>query len=251
MPSFTFFGKVLPERATLDISRPIEAKIQTPDGNVYVIKIHIHVNQVITTIKTSNDTDIDFPSLRNHVEEVIRTLIDFAGYLYGIGYDYEMISVLNNETDRVTVFGVDLPVTDGDPKKRAARFNELFSDLKKSPFLPPALSDLREAIKTPSDTGVFAFRAAQTIMQAFKKPKESEAKAWNRMIQELNLDKGLRRFMGRGSGDRRHGKPVHISWEDRKAMMRRAWLVVDRYFEYLKRKKKALPKSKFPVPNYD
>ena len=250
MPSFTFFGKVLPERATLGISRPIRTKVQFSDGNVYDIKIHIHVNQVITTVKTSEDSDIDIPSLRNYVEEVIRAMIDMAGYLNGIGYDFEMISVINNDTDESRVFGVQLPITDGDPIKRAARFNELIAYLSKSPFLPAALADLREAIKSPADTGVFSFRALQTIMQAFRNPKESEGQAWKRMIQELNLDNGLRKFMGRHSGDRRHGKPVHISWEDRKAVLRRAWLVVDRYIEYLKRNKKTLPKSKFSIPKY-
>lgn len=251
MSSFTFTGKVLPERATLDIHVPFNVVITTPDGQSLSGKMHILANQVSITVKAPSEFDSDLSTLRNYVEESIRAIVDFAGFLYGIGYDYEMISAINNDTGAMTVFGIQLPVTSDDPEVRGARFSELLPCLSKSQYLPLALSDLREAIKSPVDSGVFSFRAAQTIMQAFRKPRESESKGWNRMIKELNLNKGIKQFMGRHAGDRRHGKPIHISWDDRKAMMRRAWVVVDRYFEYLIRGEKALPKSKFLVPKYD
>ena len=73
-----------------------------------------------------------------------------------------------------------------------------------------------------------------------------------RMGKELNIGsaRALKSYLGKKAGSRRHGKVEFITWEERKAVMVRAWTLMDRYLEYLKRGRKPLPDKEFPIPDF-
>lgn len=250
MANFTFIGKVLPERATLNLPRPIAMRWKNASGENFNLSINIYANQIIAHFKYSDRAKVDLATARNIIDEHTQILVNLAGFLVGVCYDVEITSVLNNDTSDVQVFGRDFPVTRNKPQSRGNKFYELVPLPGMTSIVPLALADLRAAMRYPADTAVYCYRVFEAVLEDFKIPRGNQKQALNQIASDLNLGSGkeLRSFLGKHANSRRHGKPVSISWSDRKAVMRRAWLVMDRYLEFLKRGRKPLPKSKFPIP---
>ncbi|MEO9961669.1 MAG: hypothetical protein ABJ388_17180 [Alphaproteobacteria bacterium] len=252
MEHLTFFGKIVPERALLDITAPTTISYEDAYTGKTDVSLHIYVNQIVIDFKFSNK-DFKLIDVKNTAERICRIVSDFSGYLYGIGYGVEIASAINHNTGEVRVFGIQLDVTHDSTEVRATRFNELLRATALSPFVAPALSDLTAAIRVPEDTGVYCYRAFETILHDFDQCKPEGTGVLEHMGVALNLGSAqrLKKFLGRHAGDRRHGKPVEISWAARKAVMKRAWLLMDRYLEYLIRNREHLPEIEFPIPTFD
>lgn len=149
MNSYIFSGKVLPERANVNIT-PIEVKIDAIDAGISgTAIISINVSQVSVVFNTNSNSDL--MTLKNYVDYSVRTLIDAFGYLSGRGYDIEITSVVNHE-GKHAVFGVGIPELEKSQKERPLSFQQLLEAMAKSQHLHRALSDLREAIRSPVDT---------------------------------------------------------------------------------------------------
>ncbi|MGH6661855.1 MAG: hypothetical protein ACREB6_09955, partial [Rhodospirillales bacterium] len=165
------------------------------------------------------------------------------------GYDVDIVSGYFEQTNENEIFGISgYLFSEQERNQRHKSFGPSLRHID-LPYVMSALADLREAIRMPVETGFFARRAIESVMQAFKEDsnaKDDEA-AWESMRTNLNLDKSWLLKLKPVADDRRHGKPTMISWEQRLDAMKRAWLVLDRYFEYLNRSKNPLPKSEFPV----
>ena len=245
--TLVFSGKVLPERAFVDFGRPYEIRFSIGDnGATYHARLHIYANQVVVTVKTPS-TEVNIPTVKNAVEGSVRVLTDFVGYLHGHGYDVEITSVWDSETGKVTVFGIDVAVTSDSKKERRAKLGKLLPVVLSSSEIQLALADLREAIRSPGDTGFFSYRAIETLMQTFKDDGDDAKKGWSQMRAALNLDEQWLKYVRRHATDRRHGKGRSISWEERRETMSRAWLVMDRYLEYLSKDRKPLAEAEFPT----
>ena len=100
MTTWTFFGKILPERIPLSITPP-EWTVGHPDfGLRYRVKIQIADAQIVapTVIESGQ---IDVHSLRNLVENDIRMATDLVGYLVGGSFDVDIISATSDEGSAV------------------------------------------------------------------------------------------------------------------------------------------------------
>ena len=256
MQDYTFIGRVHPERASLTISEPTTIEGRKENGDqIYSLVIHIYANQIMVRAKISEELGFDFPTMKNFVTEHVESVIDFCSYLYQTGYEVEITSAINIETNNAETFGVRLQITDEDLEVRAKRFSRLLPALTHSPRVSLALSDIRAAIRTPRDTGVHCYRAFESILHDFELGAKKGKKAkygLNHMAKDLNIGSGrsLKTFLGRYAGERRHGDAVSITWQDRKAVMVRIWTLMDRYLEYLIRGRKPLPHKEFPQPDF-
>jgi hypothetical protein len=172
--------------------------------------------------------------------------VDAYGYLTGRGYDVEITSAINNEGVQ-TVFGVDVPELEKTASERPVEFHELVTELiHKSQHLGNALADLRESIRSPIDTGLFCYRAVESIRQQFVQPGESkDNKSWERLRQALAVEESFIKSIKLFADDPRHGKTPYISGPERVDCMKRAWVIVDRFCLYLQRGAKDLDAAEF------
>src|SRR5262249_3866280 len=90
--------------------------------------------------------------------------LDVAGYFYGYGYNAEIVQMVRTGSSEKHVFGIDVPALAGMVEKSGIKVNDIFHALSKADgfFLRHALSDAREAIKSPKDTGFFCYRAVES-----------------------------------------------------------------------------------------
>jgi len=156
MPKYTFFGKVLPERACVglqaDNSDPIPIPMTTPN---YSVQISIALSQVSAVVDSENEIR-DTATLKNDVEYHVRFLVDLIRFTKAYGYDVEITSMIN-PNGKLRIFGVGFdPLTKADGE-RPLQLQELINVANKSPGFRTAIADLREAIRMPWDTGFFAY----------------------------------------------------------------------------------------------
>lgn len=151
MTVYVFGGKVMPERAAVSVPT-FELRVDAKDmGIACEASISIGVSQVSAVVKTSGE-EVDLLTLKNVVESLVRAEVDALGYLWGCGYDVEITSVVESSGNQV-VFGVGIPELQQTKNERPLAFEDVWQVMSQSEYLRRALGDLREAIRSPLDTG--------------------------------------------------------------------------------------------------
>ncbi len=170
------------------------------------------------------------------------------GYLSGRGYDVEITSVVDPNGQQ-TVFGVGIRELEKTKDDRPLSFEELLSVMSKSPHLHRALGDLREAIRSPFDTGLFCYRAIECVRQHFKEDKDGDnnSPSWECLRQNLRIERSWIQPLENLSKEQRHGSSPYMSESERVRLMQHAWKVVDRFCVYIRRNFQPLPDSEFEI----
>lgn len=86
---YTFFGKVLPERANVTISQIAYRLIQPDTGIDGNLTVSIALSQVTVRFTASSEI-ADLFTLRNYVHDAIRVELDILGFVNGCGYELEI-----------------------------------------------------------------------------------------------------------------------------------------------------------------
>jgi hypothetical protein len=244
MNTYIFSGKVMPERANVNISALL-VKMQAKEAGVSgEATVSVEASQISVVLNTK-DMNPDLPTLKNYVEYLIRTIIDAYGYLSGRGYDVEVTSVVDPE-GKQGVFGVGIRELEKAEKERPLSFQELLQVMK-SPYLCRALGDLRESIRSPMDSGFFCYRAAECVRQSFREEEDGDDSkpSWERLRNALRIDKSWIEKLKKFADPQRHGATPYMSGEERVSAMQHAWKVVDRFCVYAHQGFKPLSEKDF------
>lgn len=242
METYTFNGKILPERVNFTISEEIPFTLEAIDANIkFDAIVSIRLSQVSVLVKTETE---DLATLRNYVENLVRYIADSFGYLNGVGYDVSIDTVTTSKGQQI-VWGVGIEELEKEKNKRPLNINQLLVAVQKSPHLRRALADLREAIISSQDTGFFCYRAIESVAQYFKTGKDITKNDWEKMRTDLRI--GDRKWIDevKDAADLpRHGGVIpHTTGPKRVLLMQRAWTVVDRFSIYVNQDFKPLSDS--------
>ncbi len=246
MTRWTFCGRVLPERFPLSVTLPEQRAEVAEFGLHYRATIQIDKGQfVIPVIIESGQVDVS--TLRNIVENDMRTVTDLIGYVDGISFDIDTISALSDEGPSV-IFGIEIPVL---RETRQPQTATIETDLLKavSEEIPArlVLADFREAMRNPVGTGFFCYRAIETMMQSMKaRPDDKDGPAWDMLRSRLQLTRPAIDAIKGHADYPRHGKVSLIGDADRATVFRLTDQIVKRYLAYLQRGKLPLTSSEFP-----
>ena len=231
--TYIFAGRVVPERALLDVS---EVRLHTsatedvPEGDLF---IEVLKSQISARFIGSAEVTNIF-TLRNIVEDSARMLLDVAGYFYGYGYDVEIVQMIRPSTSQKQIFGIDVPALKGMVATAGIQVNDIFKALAKpqGDYLRHALADLREAIKSPKDTGFFCYRAIESLKNSCIQRNQGADEGWGLFRTTYSLDKseimGIKAF----ADDVRHGnysKAKGMTDRDRAETFRKTWNIVNKY----------------------
>lgn len=232
--TYTFFGRVHPERAYVTISPPLSFDIAQPDSGISgQLTISVELSQVLATFICQSAVD-DVLTLRNYVLDAVRVELDILGFIKGVGYDVELIQLTDSLGGRHDVFGIGIPILEDTPRR--VSFEEIlgaFTDAR-GEFLRRCLADLREAIREPRDTGLFLYRGIESLLQCFRSlvPNGDKSAAWLILRFELDVDESVTRILEHAAKAPRHGESRHTSSEERAQLFRSAWQIVEKYVAY-------------------
>jgi hypothetical protein len=109
-----------------------------------------------------------------------------------------------------------------------------------------ALRDLIEAITLPHESATNCARAIEKLRHVIA-PNQPRGQAWRTLRNALNISEPYLKLITDISTGPRHGDPTHIPGKIAVEVSRRAWIIMNRFFEYKKRNAGSLPVSDFPL----
>jgi hypothetical protein len=187
------------------------------------------VSQIISLFETDSLVPNVF-RLKNIVSDAVRVEVDTVGFLYGHGYDVEIVQVIRPDSIEPVVFGVDIPTLkpEADMAGRFTNAMRLFADTKGA-YLQRCLADLREAIRSPRDTGFFCYRAVESLRQFFvaEAGASSDRASWELMRSTLKVERSAFDYIKSFADVPRHGGSKGISDGERADVF-----LVNAYIDY-------------------
>ena len=234
--TYIFTGRVIPERALLDISEvPLKviASEDVPEGDLF---IEVIKSQISVRFLTSGEVRNIF-TLRNIVEDAARMLLDVGGYFAGYGYDAEIVLVVRSNTAEKYVFGIDVPALAGICEKAGITVNDIFTALSKTDgyYLRHALADVREAIKSPRDTGFFCYRAIESLKNCCATrnvvPPDKDD-AWELFRNSYSVSRQQIMDIKDFADPVRHGNYMQVrsmTDKDRADVLKGTWEIINKY----------------------
>lgn len=247
MFSYWVTGIVHPERVNLNIGEALTFSINHPDFGIEG-KARIEIKNSKITVEFASEIDFtksptcNLETLRNFIEETVRTVVDILCYVKSYNIDVEIIRLKCDGLRIDHTFDVqgekNIYKTD---EKTVDEFNKLlglFSN-KQFFFLEKCLADFRRAIKYPSETGGFCFRAIETIRKFyFENPniidkEQRRNEGWKELRKELNFDRDFFKDIESYAVPNRHGEYPTIPYSQRELIMNKTREVVDRFIAYI------------------
>lgn len=249
MKTFTFTGKVLPERASVNLTEftlpEVEFKEQKDGRSIGKITISISHSQVSVHVEGVEDS-IDIFSLKQTIENLVRGTVDLIGYKNGCSYDLE-ITQATDEKGHQEVFGVQFFDETPEDGRKLPYIDLLYMTLKDT-YFRNAIEDLRKAGRYPFDTPFHAYRAVEDVRQFFVNTFRitDKGKSWIRMKGDLRIGDEWITPLKNAADPGRHGEAKSITTEQRRDYLKRAFRVIDRFCEFLKQDSKPLG-DEYPV----
>jgi len=110
-----------------------------------------------------------------------------------------------------------------------------------------ALAHLVGAVSHHSETVVNCARAIETLRTAVALPGASRKDAWEQFRTALNVEKKFLKLITDTSTEGRHGQGTFIPGEVTGEIIRRAWIIMNRFLEFRKRGNQPLSAPDFPL----
>ncbi len=249
-------GRVIPERTWVTLEpAPYRFEIEWDKQSFYALVV-ISNAQVVVSLLSEKPITIN-NTLHNRVTTFVRMLIDTYGYVEGRGLDFEITSIIDPESGKYMVPSVQIDSLHSSKSERECNFDTLFKLLFSDGLTQSnqtqcrrALADLREAILSSDDTGLYCYRAVESIRQCYIDPKDggNDSLSWERMRDFLRIARPWLDEMRKNyRNPLAHGKEVEMSGEEREQAMQRVWKVIDRFFVSAMNNFQPLDKPKYEL----
>lgn len=238
---YIFIGKTLPERAEVHNHKSNLLFLHPGTGLSATAEVTIYRSQVSVLVHT--DADWSVYDLKNAILNIVRAELTAVGYLKGIGWDVEIMRVINVAKGIDEVFGVDIPCLSGprasvDAAKELTRLRPLMRD-EQGIFIRRCFDDLTSAMRSADDTALFCFRGIEalrlhcaTLHGIISKDKKAQ---WKKFEEVCGFEQGDIDYdsLREASTRVRHGEPPIHDEMQRVEMFNVTWTIVDRYISKL------------------
>lgn len=248
MPSRTFFGRILPERALVQIPA-MELGIAS-SSNDLPLTVHLAVIDSQIVVTTDEVLDEDPLTERNIIAEITSLWTDLIAWKQGIGLSVDIVGVGGPAPNSRQVFPLQTPIIGTFERSPPANDIQIIDDLLLSDpeRLRPlrwALSDFRRSITDPTDTPFHCFRAVESLAYYFgRNPRLGTPE----LLKALNITKKwLEKNLKIPAGEIRHGKIRPVTDKERQDAFRSASLVIERFIVLVHRRLTNLPENEFPI----
>lgn len=251
MPTARFTGRVLP--AALDVSianRPTFNWKADELGLDMTFHVQIQNGSIAIDCEVNKfDASAHFVPLFMRAYDIARASADLAAFTTGNG----LTIILDSFTEPA---GATIPIAAQQPSLAALAtavrsgtedFDKILRIVLAEPALFLAMRDLIEAISSPQRAAVNCARAIGALKPYFGSPGSSSEAVWQALREKLQINRTyVQKIMRppRAATDGTGSQDPEGRTED---TIHRAWIVMDRFFEYRKRGGQPLPLSDYPL----
>lgn len=248
MDNFVFYGRIHPENTPVTVPSIVNNLTALSTGEKIEIELSVNRGALLCKVRANYDGD-SILTLRNAVEGCARAVMDIIGYLYAHAFDVEICSVVKGNGCKIE-FDTSIPCLKekacaGSVNIDAVTFASIMQDESLSNII---LSDFKQAIRWPMQTGFFCYRSIESMMQTMKDEAASKLRdqgcnnpnhekldkaAWTLLREKLNVDRDAIDYIKKYADFPRHGKSVEVSDDDRKNIFSITHEVIGRYIKYV------------------
>ncbi|MGA2525786.1 MAG: hypothetical protein ABSF79_04130 [Smithellaceae bacterium] len=249
MQSIHFLGRVLPPPARVTVSFNQSIKWEEADiGLAMEFTCHIENSKIDIECRTEKYRSEHLGEFYRRALDICRAQVDLIAFKMGWGLTVVLETFIDSN-------GIASPIFQKDEGLAALctafsldqGFGELCAKVIQSVPLFMALRDLVAAISLPHVSLVDCARAMDRLKHLVATPGTNDKQAWQQLQQALQIDEAYLKYITDYSANPRHGRPGHTPGTVTTEVTRRSWVIMNRYFEYLKRGNVALDSSEFPL----
>ena len=255
MPKILFHGRVFPE--AFDVSLFVKPTTQFKDKQITDLGLVFSATVSIENNKVAIECDLNKFDKTTHLMpvamrayDIARGAVDLISFSSGNALLFVLETMTDIQTRETTALVASQP---GFSELSTCvvgpgQFQKVLQVVLSEPHFILTLRDLIDSISTYHRAPIDAARAVDSIRAFFVPEGGKKEDGWeplraNLRIQRSYLDPVMNISAGPPHGDRRH-----IPGPQTTDIARRAWIIVNRFFEYLKRGKSGpLPESEFPM----
>lgn len=228
-------GIVHPERADVTISSA--GALIGEDGELGRLSFSVFKSRIAGVFRSQEPIQ-NTRQVAYWVESSVRGITDTLCFTNGCGYDVEIIQIIDIQSNAHQVFGVEDEVISslkvGDrvsPESIATLYGTIFGR-----YLQRAFADLREAVRTPGDSGFFCYRAIECLVHYFMFDANDKAttksEAWLQFRETVNIPEYKFRELKSAADPQRHGNLHEEPSLSRGSVMQYAWEIVEGFILY-------------------
>lgn len=251
MELIRFRGRIIPFAKKISCAGLPTVTLKSADGQVELVyNLSIQDSQVSVECRASQFNQDILPEVYKYAFDLARAATHLAAFEYGVGLTvvFEYMTQPNRPEGPIWF---PEPTLEGlcTAFNGLKGFDEVYKILCSDLRLVPILSDLIHGISVPHEAVTSYARAIEGVKYAIAGQHAERKTAWQQMREALQVDESYLSLITDLSKDRRHGKQVFIPGTDVQEAGIRAWNIMNRFFEYLKRSRTPLPRAEFPVLN--
>lgn len=241
MHTYQLSGKIHPERVNFTIGTKLPLSIEHGEFGIKgEITLEIRNSNIIISFDSQNeylssDTG-SLETLKNILEESVRMVVDIYGYVRSYSYEVEITDIKNFGSSLNYQFGVrgewNILKDDKSANEEFSRILNLFT-VPGNGTIGDVLADFRRAIKYPSMTASFCFRAIESIRQhAFEDVSIADddkrrKDGWTKLGANLGFKEEDFNVIKKYALPNRHGKYPKITYQEREQIMNFTRLIID------------------------
>jgi hypothetical protein len=248
MPTVHFLGEILPKIIPMSLNDKSVLKWQTPTGLVLEFMNHITNSQIDVECKLNRYTPQDFEEIHKRAFEICRASVNLAAFRMGCGFTIVFETFVDPSGAKLAIVSKDdtlAPLCTAFDLMKG--FHTVHAIVLQDWRIFDALNDLILAISLPHVSPVNCARAVERLRNLIASPGSNRKNAWRQMRDALQIDEAYLKFITDNAVEARHGGVVYIPGNITTEVRRRAWAIMNRYFEYRKNGSKPLSVNDFPL----
>jgi len=249
MQSIHFLGKVLPPPAQVTVSFTPSIKWKAEEIDLAMeFTCKIENSSIDIECRVDGYRPEHFAELYRRALDICRAQVDLVAFKLGWGLTVVLEEFIDSKGSASPIVLKDdslAPLCTAFSLDNG--FDELCVKVIQSVPLFMALRDLIAAISLPHVALVDCARAMDRLKHLVAASGASDKQAWQQLREALQIDEAYLKFITDHSTDPRHGKPGHTPGTVTTEVTRRAWVIMNRYFEHLTRGNVSLDPSEFPL----
>ena len=249
MTTVRFFGHIHPKANRLTLNNPLRIDYRDSErGRTIVILIGVVESSITVTCECPDYTDGDHVFLWIRATDFARACVNVFAFSQGVG-----LIVLLDKWQRDLGDVADIVFNDPALPGLVTAYNidgditEVTKLIMGNPKLFLAIDDLIVSLTTAHTAVVNSYRAVEAIRHRLAAPGDNATQMWEKLRSRLNVDRKYVQFVADASTESRHGNRVWIDGATTREVHHRAWKIMNRYLELVRRKIESLPEAEFPL----